>query len=417
MNRQLSQIQTAAKWSAILLLMAVVVGSASAFFLWSLDAVTRVRFENTWLLYFLPVGGFFMGWLYQRHGKNAGEGTHLILAEIHETGVGVPRRLAPLVLIGTLVTHLFGGSAGREGTAVQMGGGIAASFARFFRLAPAEVRLLLMAGISAGFSSVFGTPIAGAVFALEVLVIGKNHWGALVPCFIAAVVADWTCAAWGILHTHYVISSDGFSLEPWLVGKVILVAIVFGWVGGAFAMSYRWLSRQFKHRISRPELRPVAGGIIVIGLFFVAGGDYLGLGVLGNDANAVTLPAMFHSAEIPASAWIWKFIFTVVTLSAGFKGGEVTPLFFIGAALGNAFAQMLGAPLDLFAALGFVALFAAASKTPIASTLLGMEIFGFNHGFYLAVACLVAHRSSGGYGIYSAHRPALPKIRKFPPDM
>ena len=417
MNRYLSQIQPAAKWVAILLLMAVVVGTASAFFLWALDAVTRVRFENPWLLYFLPVGGFLMGWLYLRHGKNAGEGTHLILTEIHETGVGVPRRLAPLVLIGTLMTHLFGGSAGREGTAVQMGGGIAASFARFFRLAPAEVRLLLMAGISAGFGSVFGTPIAGAVFALEVLVIGRNQWGALVPCFIAAGVADWTCAAWGIRHTHYMIALDGFHLEPWLVGKVILVAIVFGWVGGAFAMSHRWLSGQFKDRISRPELRPVAGGIIVIGLFFVAGGDYLGLGVLGNDANAVTLPAMFHSTEIPASAWLWKFIFTVVTLSAGFKGGEVTPLFFIGAALGNTFAQLLGAPLDLFAAIGFVALFAAASKTPFASTLLGMELFGFSNGFYLAVACLVAHRFSGQHGIYSTHRPDLPKVRKFPSDM
>ena len=403
MNRYLSQIQPAAKWVAILLLMAVVVGTASAFFLWTLDAVTRVRFENPWLLYFLPVGGFLMGWLYLRHGKNGDDGTHLILAEIHETGVGVPRRLAPLVLIGTLVTHLFGGSAGREGTAVQMGGGIAAGFARFFRLDAAGVRLLLMAGIAAGFGSVFGTPIAGAVFALEVLKSEKLEWGAMLPCLTAAVVANWTCAGWGIHHTHYQMTLAGFHLEPWLLGKVILAAVIFGWVGAAFTRSYRWLRHQFAQRILRPELRPVAGGVIVIGLFFLAGGDYLGLGVLGNGADAVTLPAMFHSSEIPASAWIWKFIFTVVTLSAGFKGGEVTPLFFIGAALGNAFAQVLGAPLDLFAAIGFVALFAAASKTPIASTLLGMELFGIGNGFYLAAACLVAYRFSGQSGIYTAH--------------
>jgi H+/Cl- antiporter ClcA len=260
-----------------------------------------------------------------------------------------------------------------------------------------------MAGISAGFGSVFGTPIAGAVFALEVLKSEKLEWGAMLPCLTAAVVADWTCAGWGIHHTHYQMTLAGFHLEPWLLGKVILAAVIFGWVGAAFTRSYRWLRNQFAQRILRPELRPVAGGVIVIGLFFLAGGDYLGLGVLGNGADAVTLPAMFHSSEIPASAWIWKFIFTVVTLSAGFKGGEVTPLFFIGAALGNAFAQVLGAPLDLFAAIGFVALFAAASKTPIASTLLGMELFGIGNGFYLAAACLVAYRFSGQSGIYTAH--------------
>ena len=179
------------KWLAILLPMAALVGSASAFFLWSLDALTRVRFEHPWLLYLLPIAGIAIAWMYHRFGGKSAEGNNLIIDEIHQPGGGVPRRMAPLVLIGTLGTHLFGGSAGREGTAVQMGGSIAAAFGRFFRINAANLRLLLMAGVAAGFGSVFGTPVAGAIFALEVLVIGRLQYDALIPCFVASLVAHW----------------------------------------------------------------------------------------------------------------------------------------------------------------------------------------------------------------------------------
>lgn len=404
----------AVKWLAILIPMAAAVGSASAFFLWSLDALTRVRFENPWLLWLLPLGGLFVGWIYQKFGGNAGGGNNLLIDEIHQPGAGVPRRMAPLILLGTLVTHLFGGSAGREGTAVQMGGGIAATFARVLRLDAASVRLLLMAGVAAGFGSVFGTPIAGAVFALEVLVIGRMQYDALIPCFIASLVADWTCGAWGIGHTHYhvAVATAGARPDFVLFGKVVLGAVAFGLVGGLFSWSSHKLGDAFKRHIPRPELRPVAGGLLVIGLFFLSGTpDYLGLGVLGNRPDAITLPAMFSSTGIPASAWLWKLVFTVITLSAGFKGGEVTPLFFIGAALGNALAAAMGAPIDLFAALGFVAIFAGATNTPLASTLLGMELFGAGNGLYLATACIIAYRFSGHSGIYAAQRLAVPKFR------
>jgi H+/Cl- antiporter ClcA len=404
----------AVKWLAILIPMAAAVGSASAFFLWSLDALTKVRFENPWLLWLLPPGGLFVGWIYHKLGSNAGGGNNLLIDEIHEPGAGVPRRMAPLILLGTLVTHLFGGSAGREGTAVQMGGGIAATFARVLRLDAASVRLLLMAGVAAGFGSVFGTPIAGAVFALEVLVIGRMQYDALIPCFIASLVADWTCGAWGIGHTHYhvAVATAGARPDFMLFGKVVLAAIAFGLAGGLFSWSSHKLGDAFKRHIPRPELRPVVGGLMVIGLFFLAGTpDYLGLGVLGNRPDAITLPAMFSSAEIPASAWLWKLVFTVITLSAGFKGGEVTPLFFIGAALGNTLAIVSGAPVDLFAALGFVAIFAGATNTPLASTLLGMELFGAGNGLYLATACIIAYRFSGHSGIYAAQRLAVPKFR------
>jgi H+/Cl- antiporter ClcA len=409
----------AVKWLAILIPMAAAVGSASAFFLWSLDALTRVRFEKPWLLWLLPLGGLAVGWLYHHHGKTSSGGNNLLIDEIHQPAAGVPRRMAPLILLGTLVTHLFGGSAGREGTAVQMGGGIAATFARVLKLDAASVRLLLMAGVAAGFGSIFGTPIAGAVFALEVLVIGRMQYDALIPCFIASLVANWTCGAWGIGHTHYHVNVAAAGLQPdlWLFGKVVLAAIAFGLAGALFSWSSHKLGDAFKRHIPRPELRPVVGGLMVIGLFFLAGTpDYLGLGVIGNRPDAITLPAMFTSTEIPAGAWIWKLVFTVITLSAGFKGGEVTPLFFIGAALGNTLAIVSGAPVDLFAALGFVAIFAGATNTPLASTLLGMELFGAGNGLYLATACIIAYRFSGHTGIYAAQRLAVPKFRALEHD-
>ena len=419
MTRFSAQFLAALKWLVVLIPMALAVGSASAFFLWMLDAVTVFRFSNPWMLWFLPLGGLIVGLLYHHYGKSANGGNNLLIDEIHQPAAGVPRRMAPLILLGTLVTHLFGGSAGREGTAVQMGGSIAGSFARVLKLDEASVRILLMAGVAAGFGSIFGTPIAGAVFALEVLVIGRLQYDALVPCFIASVVADWTCHSWGVGHTQYhvAVTSAGFHLELWLMGKVILAAVAFGFASLLFSESSHRLGAVFKRFIPRAELRPVVGGLLVIGLFFLAGTpDYFGLGVLGNRPGAITLPAMFSSMEIPASAWLWKLVFTVVTLSAGFKGGEVTPLFFIGAALGNALALALGAPVDLFAAIGFVAIFAGATNTPLASTILGVELFGAGNVIYIATACIVAYRFSGHSGIYSAQRLAISKFRSFGHD-
>ena len=415
----LRSLPTSGRRIAVHLPMAVAVGSASAGFLWSLDALTRLRFAHPWLLWLLPVAGFAVGWIYRHYGRNAGAGNNLLIDEIHQPGAGVPRRMAPLILFGTLVTHLFGGSAGREGTAVQMGGGIAAAFARWFRLDAGEIRILLMAGVAAGFGSVFGTPIAGAVFALEVLVIGRMQYDALIPCFIASLVAHWTCLAWGVGHTHYHVAVAASALGPdvLLMGKTLLAAATFGLTASLFSWSSHQLAALFARWIPRPELRPVAGGVLVIGLFFLAGtGDYLGLGVLGDRPGAITLPAMFTSTEIPAPAWAWKLAFTVITLAAGFKGGEVTPLFFIGAALGNTLALLLGAPVDLFAALGFVAIFAAATNTPLASTLLGMELFGAGNGLYLATACFVAYRFSSHRGIYASQRLAVPKFPVSSPD-
>ena len=406
------------KWLLLIVPMAMAVGSACAFFLWSLDLVTGWRFDHPWLLFLLPVAGVAVGGIYHAVGRSAEGGNNLIVEQIHRPGGGVPRRMAPLILFGTLVTHLFGGSAGREGTAVQMGGSLASGFCRMLRLDAATMRIMLMGGVAAGFGAVFGTPLAGAVFAMEVLAIGRVQYEALLPCLIAAVAGDWTCHAWGILHTHYAIAylatdlppAAFFHLEPWLLAKVVVASAAFGLASTCFADLSHRLTGWFKKLVPFAPLRPALGGVLVIGLFFLAGTpDYLGLGVWSRDPHAVTIPAFFASPEVHGWSWLWKILFTVVTLSAGFKGGEVTPLFFIGAGLGHALAFALGAPPDLFAALGFVAIFAGATNTPLACTLMGLELFGATHGVYLATACFLAYVFSGHSGIYSAQRLAVRK--------
>ena len=411
------------KWLLILLPMAALVGSACALFLWSLDAVTHLRWQFTWLLFLLPVAGVAIGFIYHWIGRSVEGGNNLILDQIHTPGGGVPRRMAPLILFGTVVTHLFGGSAGREGTAIQMGGSIASGCGRLARLESPATRILLMAGVAAGFGAVFGTPLAGAVFALEVLMIGSVKYEALLPCFIAAVVADWTCQAWHIHHTAYHITfagNAGFSLDWWLFGKVAIAAAAFGLASTLFAELSHRLHSLFKIVCPSAPLRPAIGGTLVIGLVYLAGTrDYLGLGVTTPDTTGVSIVHFFTQDTLHPWAWWWKILFTVVTLSCGFKGGEVTPLFFIGAALGNALAGLLHGPTDLFAALGFVAVFAGATNTPLACTIMGFELFGATHGVYIAAACFLAYVFSGHSGIYLSQRIAIPKspASALPPEV
>ena len=401
------------KWLLILLPMAALVGSACALFLWSLDVVTQLRGQYTWLLFLLPVAGVAIGFVYHWIGRSVEGGNNLLLDQIHTPGGGVPRRMAPLILFGTVVTHLFGGSAGREGTAIQMGGSIASGCGRLAHLKPTETRILLMAGVAAGFGAVFGTPLAGAVFALEVLMIGSVKYEALLPCFIAAVVADWTCQAWNIHHTSYHIAFAGnsiFTLNWLLFGKVIIAAAAFGLTSAFFSESSHRLNSFFKTLCPYAPIRPAIGGALVIGLVYLVGTrDYLGLGVNTPDFTGVSIVHFFTQTTIHPWAWWWKIVFTVLTLSCGFKGGEVTPLFFIGAALGNVLAGLLNAPTDLFAALGFVAVFAGATNTPLACTIMGFELFGATYGVYIAAACFLAYVFSGHSGIYLSQRIAIPK--------
>ena len=393
---------TLAKWGVLGAWVGLLSGSASALFLFALDRAAFAREQNGWLLWLLPFAGMAIGGLYHVWGKSVEAGNNLLLERIHNPAAAIPFRMAPLVLIGTVVTHLFGGSAGREGTAVQMGGTLANLVSKPLRLSPEEHRLLIMAGISGGFGSVFGTPLAGTVFGLEVISIGRIGYTALIPCFVAATVGDIVCRAWGIHHYAYPTLRLP-ALTPALWGWIVLSGLLFGAASILFAELTHAISHIAKAKIALPWLRPFVGGCLVIALTYLVGTrDYLGL-------SLPLIARSFTTGDVSFAAWGWKILFTAVTLGTGFKGGEVTPLFCIGATLGAAFAHVTGQQPLFFAALGFVAVFAGAANTPLACALMGIELFGGAIAVPLAAVCILSYVISGHRGIYLSQRIGTPK--------
>src|SRR3984957_13974884 len=260
------------RWTLLVIPVAFAAGSLVALFLWLLDIAISFRLDHPWLLFLLPLAGVIIYFLYKLLGKNSEAGNNLIMDEIHTPGGGVPARMAPLVLLTTVITHLFGGSAGREGTAVQIGGSLANFFAKKLRLSPADTRMLLTTGIAAGFGAVFGTPVTGAIFALEVLALGRIKHNTLMPCLIASFLADLTCSAWGIQHTQYHIlfRETGISFFPFvhfdlsLLWKVILAGVLFGLAGFAFAELSHTIKNYGNRWIKTKWLIPAMGGILII---------------------------------------------------------------------------------------------------------------------------------------------------------
>ncbi len=408
------------RWTLLVLPIALVIGSIVAFFLWILGAAIHFRFNHYWLLFLLPVAGVAIHFIYKSIGKSSEKGNNLIMEQIHQEGGGVPKRMASIILITTVITHLFGGSAGREGTAVQIGGSIAAMFGGWFELKGIDMRMILTAGVAAGFGAVFGTPLTGAIFAMEVLTIGRIQYDALLPALIAAVVGDMTVAAWNVQHVHYHIDtfaqapfivSNFFHTDILLLGKVIIASAAFGLVSFLFAGMVHEIKAICLKIFKYKWMIPVLGGLLIIGLTQALGKpDYLSLGVDPEYVGAVTIPSAFQAGGADTWSWLWKTIYTTVTLGTGFKGGEVTPLFYIGATLGNTLSGLMNAPVGLFAALGFIAVFAGATNTPLACTFMGIELFGGEHALLFAVACFTAYFFSGHSGIYSAQKIAIPKI-------
>lgn len=394
------------QWFLLACCVGALAGVGSAVLLAALNGATGWR-EAThgWAIVLLPLGGWVSGWMYHRWGKSIEAGNNLLLEEIHNPTATIPLRMAPMILLGTTLTHLFGGSAGREGTALQIAASLGDLLTRVFGLNSADRRIVLMASLSSGVASVFGTPLAGTIFGLEVLTIGTIRHTALFPCLIAAIVGDRVTLSLGLSHTVYRHAPSIPVLTPTVLVSAIAAGIMFGLAAMGFATLTHWVSQVFKSRIVYAPERTAIGGLIVAGIMMAIGTTtYSGLGI----------STIVRAFEEPLPPWdfVGKIGLTALTIGSGFKGGEVTPLFFIGATLGNALSSVLALPLPLLAGMGFVAVFGGAANTPIAATLMGIELFGAESGVFMAIACVMSYLCSGQAGIYRSQR--LEESGKYP---
>ncbi|MCS6870130.1 MAG: voltage-gated chloride channel family protein [Anaerolineae bacterium] len=390
------------RWALLGSVVGILAGIASTIFLISLHWATQTRLAHPYLLFLLPLAGVLIGWVYQRFGGAAARGTNLVIEEVNLNRARIPLRMAPLVLLGTVFTHLFGGSAGREGTAVQMGASLADAVRRALGLHGENRRLLIMAGISGGFGSVFGTPLAGFVFGMEVQRVGRIRYDGIVPCLAAACIGDLTARALGATHTHHMPLSN-VPIDLLLLLKVLVAGIAFGLTSLLFVELLHAIKHVLSKFIKPLPLRLAIGGVAIVALTLLLNTqDYLGL-------SEGLIAQSLESGSVPTFAFLLKLIFTAVTLGSGFVGGEVTPLFVMGATLGHVLGNALGVDPTWLASIGFAAVFAGASNTPLACTLMGVELFGSGSALYMALACVAAYLASGHRGIYSTQRIDTPK--------
>ena len=379
----------------------VIGGGVAYAFLRTLNWVNTTRNDNENLIYFLPLAGLVIGLMYHHFGERVANGSNLVLEEIHEPGAGVPRRMAPMVFLATAISHLFGASTGREGAGIQITASVADTIAKPFSPSPETRKLLLITAISAAFGGLFGVPIGGMVFALEVQENGRIRYEAMLPALLAGLVGYKIIESLNIKHlvTGTLVPVD---LSLGLSWKLIVLSGVSSILALAFIQLTHTVHRAAHSWIKWQPLRPVAGGCIVLILVLISGSrDYLGLSAhLAEGAFAGVV-------GIAVGAFAWKLVFTSVSLGTGFIGGEMVPLFIIGALAGAQTGRLLNASIPLFAAIGMMATFAAASNTPIACIVIGIELFGAGATLPLALTCVLAYALSGRRGIYHSQKHAL----------
>jgi H+/Cl- antiporter ClcA len=378
-------------------LVGLAAGLSSALFLSSLKTLTEFHEARPWLVWGLPFLGLLVGTLYERFGLNSHRGHGLLLNEIHDPRDDIPVRMAPFVLVGTLLTHLGGGSAGREGTAVQMGAALAEGLRRILRIPRSKRSHLLMAGMSGGFAAVFGVPLAGWIFGLEVLWLRKIDRRAILECGLAALVGHGVCLGLGVVHTKYPASI-------WQMPNLLSIGAVLciGILSGVFARLFAGISHQVQRifgRIRHLGLRAFVGGLLLAILF---------QSVLTERYKGLSLNIIRESFESVTLPWdgLAKMLFTSLTLGSGFVGGEVTPLLVVGSSLANTLQYFLFPQVDLslLVGVGLVSVFAGAAHTPLACAVMAAELMGWPILPFALLGCYVSHWSAGSKGIYTAQR-------------
>jgi len=375
-------------------LIGVVAGLGCWVFMFGLELIGHWREQQGFLPWLaLPPVGVLVVWLYQRWGQDVLGGNNLLLEQIHAPKQRTPLRMAILILFSTWLGHLSGASVGREGSGVQIGGTLADNLAALLRVGAARRRLLLIAGISASFAALFGTPMAAALFAVEVLMIGGLGYAAIFPALVAAITAHMLCQSLGLQHGHYQQRSQLLFDVPTAL-RVMLLAGCCALVARCFSFLMRLFTRYSLKWLKNAYWRAAFAGVVMCAALWLFGAKYAGLG-------EETIRQSFVQVQ-GVEVFALKMLLTAFCLALGFKGGEVTPLFFTGATLGSALAWYVGLPLDVAAAIGFVGVFCAASNTPLACTVLAVELFGHENALFFMLACVVSYVMAGHSSIYRA---------------
>ncbi|NLH01118.1 MAG: chloride channel protein [Clostridiales bacterium] len=396
------QPKTFIKWLILSLITGLIVGGVSTGFYYALSYVTALRISNDWLIFLLPIGGIIIILLYRVCQMEKDRGTNFVLVAVRENAA-IPLSTAPLVFIATVITHLFGGSAGREGAILQIGGSLSSSLGRLFHLDDKDSRIITMCGMSAAFSALFGTPLTAAVFSMEVISVGVMYYSALVPCLLSSIIGFLLASFLGVSATRFFIPAIP-ELSFLILLKIIALAVLFAALSVLFCRVMRFTSYFYNKFLPNPLLRAAVGGTIIVLLtLIVSTKDYNGAG------GAVISAAISGNAR--PEAFLLKILFTAITLGAGFKGGEIIPVFFAGSTFGCTAAPLLGLSPSLGAALGLASVFCGVTNCPIASIMLAAELFGGKQLPVFALSCAVSYMLSGYYSLYSEQKILYSKLK------
>lgn len=388
------------KWLIIGSFIGILVGLVGTLFYYCIETVTDLRKSHSFIIWLLPLGGIAIVQFYKAMGYPDDKGTNLVISTARD-GEKMSIRHTICIFVASVITHMLGGSSGREGAALQIGGSIGSQFGRIFRLDENDRKIIVMCGMSACFSALFGTPVTATVFALEVCIVGSVQYSALVPCIISAVSAMKTAEFFNVSDFHLKVDVPEYSIINY--GKIIILAVLCAVVSCIFCGAMKITSKYYK-KIKNKNLRAFIGGLIVAVLTFATGT------FMYNGAGGDVIEKAFDE-KLPPEAFILKIIFTALTLSAGFKGGEIVPVFFIGSTFGNLMAGILNMNYSICSAVGMVTVFCGATNCPLASIILSIELFGSKGFIFYAMGCCIAFMMSGYQSLYSSQKFRYSKIK------